>query len=282
MKRIYLLLIPFIILLVHGCDDNKLDVYGGPEYVQFEQASVSFPVYAEGDGPQTYELVIGVTRVSNVDQTFTITVDTEKSTAVEGQDYIFAEKSVTIPAGKFVGSTTIKGVYENLESSGVDLALKLNITDPDKVHPDYGSEAVIHIYQKYIPTMSDIVGTYSAAELTYPTGALSSIYQITISQVEGSDNKVLITNIWRGGKSVEATINFSAATMKFDRNPIYTQAGADYYITFFDPAAGTYDTSKSISATCIFNGDIQIDPWLLTDAAGVYYNIFLGTYLSKN
>ncbi len=123
MKKIYVLFIALSALLLTGCENDPI-TYNGPDFVSFSEKTISKVVRAGEDGIVTVE--IGCANKSSEARTFTVSVDAANTTAVEGTDFEFVSKSVTIPAGEYVGKIQIKGNYDNLTPAGVVLTLKLD------------------------------------------------------------------------------------------------------------------------------------------------------------
>ena len=97
MKKLYILLIFLLSIGLWGCDDHEAGVYKGNDFVTFLNKTENKIIRENEDG--ITEIKIGVAKKSNTDRTFSVTVDAANTTAVEGQDYDFINKNVTIPSG---------------------------------------------------------------------------------------------------------------------------------------------------------------------------------------
>lgn len=95
----YYLFIGFVLLLLAGCDKSDLETYKSGNYIQFSKSvedstRVSFLFYPgvdEIDIPISIEISAFAPKT---DQNFTLTIDTERTTAVEGTHFIMPDKKV--------------------------------------------------------------------------------------------------------------------------------------------------------------------------------------------
>ena len=78
----------------------------------------------------SFKVKVGVTTVSNVDRTFTISVSSPTGAASPAQ-YTLSKTSITIPAGKAIDSIEVKGNFAAYQSGRKD-TLVFNITQAGK------------------------------------------------------------------------------------------------------------------------------------------------------
>lgn len=129
MKKLFLFLSALSVFTFVSCSEE--DGSGpsvGVEAVQFVRTAANFPVY--DDFASSYvDVEVGVTTKSSSDRTFTVSVDTENSTATSAQ-YLLESYTVTIPADSYVGTIRVYGYYDQIApDTEVDLILTLSDTD---------------------------------------------------------------------------------------------------------------------------------------------------------
>ncbi|GGD14535.1 hypothetical protein [Flavobacterium orientale] len=125
MKKIFLTLSVLTLFVLGACSEDDSNNIG--EAYFFTNAAASYAV-SDDEAGDFVELEINSTQKSNVDRTFTISVD-ESSTATPAM-YSLETTQVVIPAGSF--STTVKvfGNYTALPEEGsVDLVLAIADTE---------------------------------------------------------------------------------------------------------------------------------------------------------
>ena len=99
-----------------------------------------------------------------------------------------------------------------------------------------------------------LFGTYSA----YDDGDQSYIYDMEISWVEGTYNRINITNWWDGGKTVTASVDFEKKQILVDIDAVVAEDPDAGWIAFYAigedgdltdelPIVGTYDANGNIS-----------------------------------
>ena len=216
------------------------------------------------------EIKIGVAKKSNTDRTFSVTVDAANTTAVEGQDYDFINKNVTIPAGEFVGVIKIKGYYDNLTPEGVKLTLKLNADEALIQAGTTITTTTVNLSRFFEITMDWLEGVWVWTDYDYSTGETTDddTYLVEITKV--SDNKITIYNVWAGGKTINATVDLEEGQIIIDPDQvIYVHSSyGDITMDYFD---GQTVKDKDIIGQCTFRG-ISIAGWTAyTWSGGGYF-----------
>lgn len=189
MKNIYILFIALSALFLTGCENDTI-TYSGPDFVSFSEATISKAIRAGEDGVVSIE--IGCAGKSNEARTFTVAVDAANTTAVEGTDFDFVSKTVTIPAGEYVGKLQIKGNYDNLTPEGVTLTLKLN-ADEAMIQEGTTTVCKLNLSRFFEFNMDWLEGDWLAADTQNgePDG---DPYGMEIEQING--DTIAIKGIW--------------------------------------------------------------------------------------
>lgn len=265
MKRIYILFIALSAFFITGCQNDPI-IYSGPDFVSFDKSTLNQAIKENGDG--IVEITLGVSKTSNKDRTFNVVVDAANSDAVEGQHYDFVNKSVVIPAGKYIGTIKIKGYYNNLPKEGnKKLVLKL---DADEAMLQEGTTTSMAIYlSRFFELKMDwLVGTWVWTDYDYSTGETTGedTYRVKITKV--SDNKITIYNVWNGGKTITATLDFEKGQIVIDPDQVIfvDQTYGNVTMAFFN---GSTDKTAKIIGQCSFHG-ISIDGWTAIVDAGYF------------
>lgn len=268
MKKLYILLIFLLSIGLWGCDDHEAGVYKGGDFVTFLNKTENKVIRENEDG--ITEIKIGVAKKSNTDRTFSVTVDAANTTAVEGQDYDFINKNVTIPAGEFVGVIKIKGYYDNLTPEGVKLTLKLNADEALIQAGTTITTTTVNLSRFFEITMDWLEGVWVWTDYDYSTGETTDddTYLVEITKV--SDNKITIYNVWAGGKTINATVDLEEGQIIIDPDQvIYVHSSyGDITMDYFD---GQTVKDKDIIGQCTFRG-ISIAGWTAyTWSGGGYF-----------
>ena len=267
MKKIYILFIALSAFFLMGCENDPIH-YSGPDFVSFNEGAINKVVKENEDG--ILEITLGVSKTSNADRTFSVVVDAANTTAVEGQDYDFVNKSVIIPAGKYTGTIKIKGYYNNLPKEGdKKLVLKLD-ADEGMLQEGTTTSMAIYLSRFFELKMDWLVGTWVWTDYDYSTGETTDddTYLVEITKV--SDNKITIYNVWAGGKTINATVDLEEGQIIIDPDQvIYVHSSyGDITMDYFD---GQTVKDKNIIGQCTFRG-ISIAGWTAyTWSGGGYF-----------
>lgn len=180
MKKIYILFIALSAFFLMGCENDPIH-YSGPDFVSFNEGAINKVVKENEDG--ILEITLGVSKTSNADRTFSVVVDAANTTAVEGQDYDFVNKNVTIPAGEFVGAIKVKGYYDNLTPEAVKLTLNL-VADQSMLQEGTTTSVVVNLSRFFEITMDWLEGNW-LAQNTKNGANDGDPYDMTIEQING-------------------------------------------------------------------------------------------------
>lgn len=278
MKRLYFLTIIFITLVLTSCNNDPV-LYNGPTFLEFTNSSANLVVRANTG---TLECEVGISNKAKEDMTINIAVVAEKTTAVEGRDFDFVSKTVTIPAGKNVGTFQIKGNYANLTPEGVRLVVKMDVEDA-LLQENIGNEMTINLSRFFEVTMEWICGNWTWTDYDFNTGETTESDTYTVSITEAGDNKIEITNVWDGGRTITATVDLENSHISIDPNQVifvHNNYG-NTYMNYFNGSA--YSRTLPISGECTFRG-ISIDGWgaFVHDyGVGSYFGLYRSFLVKK-
>lgn len=252
MKKIYVLFIALSALLLTGCENDPI-TYSGPDFVSFSEATISKAVRAGEDGIVT--VGIGCANKSSEARTFTVSVDAANTTAVEGTDFEFVSKSVTIPAGEYVGKIQIKGNYDNLTPEGVVLTLKLD-ADASMIQEGTTHSIKINLSRFFEFNMEWLVGAWLAQDVK--NGAVldmtgyGDFYDVEIEKVD--ENTIVIKGFFQGLPSeLEATVDWDNGTISIPiEQYVFTNGGSNHM--FFFNIAGSSLVDAPVVGEVNYNG----------------------------
>lgn len=165
MKKIlkYSLELIAIILAIYGCTPNFVDVYQGPDLVHFMSTEGRLIVHSENPEMQ---IEIGAVSPYTEDRTFTVAVDQENSSAVEGVDFELLNPTVSIPAGEVLGSLSIQGIYEAALPEGKQLNLMLTEPSHGEI-AGFENQYALDLYKFCDFDLEAFVGSYNVYEHSY-------------------------------------------------------------------------------------------------------------------
>jgi hypothetical protein len=119
------------VLFLAGCDALDFsasdNIYKGEQKVKFVAASSALTAFESVDAKQ---IEISHLIAENSNTSYTVSVDTEESTAQEGVHFNIPSKSVTIPANEYIGHLVIELLQEDLLEEKI---LVLNLDSPNTV-----------------------------------------------------------------------------------------------------------------------------------------------------
>lgn len=153
MKKTVLLLTATVLsIFMFSCEeDDDRHVYNEGNVTYLSETSGQ--LFVTSDNPSTSIEIVSTTTSSSA-RTYSIVVDTENSTAVEGVEYTLPSTSVTIPAGEYFGSFDVNGIFDGASEAGTELVL--NITGDNVA--GFDTSFTLGIFKL---CESDLGGTYS-------------------------------------------------------------------------------------------------------------------------
>jgi hypothetical protein len=233
--NIKVLFVALMAAAMFSCEknDEKDLLYNGPTNVSFIKGGSTFTA-VEGDENQ-FGIDIGVNTVTGSDRTYTVEIDTEESTAVEGTDFNLDSKTVTVKAGDAIGTVTMTPVVPK------GMTVVINLVSND--FADYS----ITSHTVDVLCASDLTGIYTAVS----SGSIGTDYPYEVTITEGGTNGVYTFSDITGGLYVDgygasdqpAEVVDNCGVLILDNQPD-TVYGGD----FFD-GAGTVNTDGTLTLT---------------------------------
>ena len=218
MKKILYFCAAALALTFVGCSSQKdidVDMNGGKgaAFVHFANASDSWLVQAD-DESYDFEVVVGQTFTNRLYKSYAVTVG-EKTTGVEGRDFVISDKSVTIAAGEYTGTVKVHINYDEIPNEfNFVIELVLSDVDKEKVSPIYGTSTLVKVNTDKINFDWDwLLGTWDAVDFNLSEQAVEGdSYPVVISKED--DTHVTITNVWgTEADLVGCEVDFEARTI---------------------------------------------------------------------
>lgn len=190
MKKIFVLL--FIGFFLLSCEEDRSDNYLKETVAYFSASSGKLPAKGDHGAEGTdYMLTVVSTYPSSSDRVVSIEIDTEKSTAIEGEHFTIDTSSLTIPANEYSTDIIINSVYDNLPQEPVTLVLNLiSVSGTDLMVSK--STFTLEIYQSC--EIADFPLSYTAFVNAFEESAPS--HQQTFTAIPNSENYYYIVSSW--------------------------------------------------------------------------------------
>lgn len=153
-KSIYSLCVLFAILFV-GCDGKEV-LYSDASYVMFADSALVMPVTV--DAERTFDVVVAATQTADYDRNYVVSVDVDRTNAIEGYHFELLNKNVLIKSGERTGVVTMKGYFDNMNrTDSLAVTLKL-LSDKAETFKLYGDKTNVLLYKCYPFRIEDYVG----------------------------------------------------------------------------------------------------------------------------
>ncbi|AWI24530.1 hypothetical protein HYN49_00715 [Flavobacterium pallidum] len=178
----------FIAVFFASCGEADTAVYNGSDSDQtlltFNSAVYKLPVKVDATG--SVDVGVKVSKISDVDRVFNITVVEDATTALPAMYNVPA--TFTVPAGSYNGTFTITGQDVGIEPADPKLlVLELTTADENTV---FDSRVSISVEQVCPVIRDEFIGTYAAVETPGP-------YNYTVVAQAGTQpNELVLRNIW--------------------------------------------------------------------------------------
>ena len=241
MKKIFYICIAALAVAATSCatkPDIDIDTHGGEglEFVHFEVAEAAWLVTAD-DESYDYSIVVATTKAPAEDVTYNITVNPDKTTAVEGTDYSMPTKSVTIKAGQYTGEVPIKILYETT-GEAFDMELVLSV-DEALINPSYGASLYIVVKSDKVTIDWDwLAGSWNCQDYSYYSGKNDGDpYAVAITKKDETNG--VINGLWGVGP-LTFTVDFETKLLSIEGYQYGAHVDAyetDIYFVAVDPDA---------------------------------------------
>ena len=216
--------------------DLDIDTNGGKglEFVHFAAPSASWLVTEEDD---SYTYNVEVARTGSTDQAVTYNIAVgPKTTGVEGTDFAIPTKSVTIPAGQYIGSFPVEVLYATT-GEGFTLDLQLSVEE-SLINPSYGANQIVTVASDKITIdWAWLAGNWTCQDLA------GDPYTVTFTQVD--ETTVVLNNIWESGGDMTGTVDFDTRKITFKGPyPLQPAYGGTLYVAHYNADTEWYDDGE--------------------------------------
>lgn len=143
-----LLALPVAAVCMVACQPDGGITYSGPEYVMFSDTTYTMPVEVSED---VFCVPVAATTTAGYDRNYAVEVVNEKSTAVRGLHFDFADDSnnITIKAGERMANVRLKGIYDNILRED-SLVVSLRLVEPkEQIWDLYGNTTRVDFVKCY-------------------------------------------------------------------------------------------------------------------------------------
>ncbi len=185
----------FATLAMVSCKKESLQ-YDGPVLAHFSSEKGAYFVDEAGE---EFSIPVGITKPSG-DVTVTIKVNTDKSTAVEGEDFTIETKEITIKAGEVLSDLIIKGNFENLDEPK---KIVLEIESSDNT-AQYNQTYTLSI-QRFCPFVrDDFIGVY-----LFESEWWEDSYEVEAIADPEDENAIIFLDLYEPGFNIKVVFNAS-------------------------------------------------------------------------
>jgi len=244
MKKIFVLF--FIGTFLLSCEEDRSDNYLKETVAYFSTDSGKLPAKeTDGASGTNYMLSVISTFPNSSDRVVTIEIDTEKSTAIEGEHFTIDTSSLTIPANEYSTDIIINSVYENLPQEPVTLVLNLvSVTGTDLMVSK--STFNLEIYKSC--EIVDFPLSYTAFVSAFNDSAPT--HQQNFTAIPNSENYYYVVSSWGPNFVAWATNDSSyngqypySGNLQINCDNTVVFEGLDTWAT---GGTGTYDPASGI------------------------------------
>ena len=109
------------LVLSASCGREERALYPGGEYIMFADSTAMY--YMTDDPDDSFPVEVASTVACDYDRTYAIEFLAGESNAIEGVNFTIDSYNVEIPAGEMTGTVHLKGVFDSIEASALDVKL---------------------------------------------------------------------------------------------------------------------------------------------------------------
>ena len=236
MKKIFYFALAAVATMFASCNveqDLDIDLNGGQglDFVHFENPTITAVLT---DSTCTYEVNLYSVTKSNKDRTYELAV-AESTTGKEGTDFSIANKTITIPAGEFCGSTTVTCDYNKVAEAGFLLTLKVVANEGVNFSPAYGNSMTFNFKtDKVTIDWEWLLGDWLETDYDF---AGNPEWECAVQIVKGeNENEIIIRGFYESCNLV-GTVDFEARTITFAEQLMFhydDEYGDFYFMTYSD------------------------------------------------
>ena len=275
MKKIVYLLLAMV--LITSCDDTESPVFTGDKtLVYFANTSARLDVIIDETG--TVDVPVNITTLQEEDTNVTVEIVEDETTAAS-ENFDF-ESTATIPAGEFVGTFTVTGIDQSVETTPELITFKISDAEGFVFEDTFVEVTIKQVCP--LGEDADFLGDYQLEQITpvHPANGVPSFQTQTVTLVNDGETEASTRRafeaIW-----IEGVIDQPASTVSFDLscNNVVVDPDIDTFLTCdqennitLGPAdiTGTYDPEDDTSFTLILaeyveDGGCGVSPPLVTE-----------------
>lgn len=267
MKKIFYFALAAVATMFASCNveqDLDIDLNGGQglDFVHFEEPTIAAVLT---DSTCTYEVNLYSVTKSDKDRTYELAV-AKSTTGKEGTDFSIANKTITIPAGEFCGSTTVTCDYDKVAEAGFVLTLEVVAAEGVNFSPVYGNSMTFNFKtDKVTIDWNWLLGDWT--ETDYDLSGAAA-YQCPVKIVKGeNENEIVIKGFWGEDVNLVGTVDFEAKTITFAIQYMmdYMDYGS-FYFKALDPASGAIEEPVEAEMSAL---GITLGAWSCHGEAGL-------------
>lgn len=194
MKKLFKLLCAILLpaLLTVGCQSED-PVYSGQRYVMFSDSVYTMPVLEDNE---EFCVPVAATVTADYDRNYSVEIITNRSTALRGYHFDFADGSnnITIKAGEMVANVRLKPIYEHVgREDSLVVSLRLLEADHEELSI-YGSTTRVDFLKCYPFRMDDFLypGGHMFMLASFPFG--DNVQQIRVDAEKIDDHNIRLLN----------------------------------------------------------------------------------------
>lgn len=250
MKKIFSILTIFVLVfVVNSCRNDSELAYNGDSLLLFTAPQNSDnTTVTKGGGNKTYNLLFGVLKQVSADSDVTIVVDNAKSTAKEGVDYTFPNKTVTLKAGTSTGVIPITLLPGNATLAGKSIVFSL-ISNTLK-NADFNQKFTLNVMLACPFLNTNFSGNYKVVTDTWADYNPNDIVPVTAG---GSANQIYV-RATNNPYLVNSATAYMILTVSADGSVVISSnQNFNYGGGFVVPVTGTGTVDKC-------SGDISLNP----------------------
>ena len=216
-----IIILSFFGVLFNSCEEDLVifDADNGQTALSFSQASILVDICSP-----TSEIILESTTRSSLDRTYNISIS-DDSTA-DSSEYMLTSTSITIPAGEFVGLTSVEIDFSEIPD-GVSRSLLLDI----------------------VPSDGAITPSRSQTAISYESVCTLNVVEINfIADSFPEENSLLLINT----DTSETLINIAQGEFAGDDSFTLCLPSGNYEITVGDPGFGDgFESEAGVSGELV-------------------------------
>lgn len=185
----------YAFLLIAGitsCSQEET-YYNGPQYALFSDSLYLMPVVENPEN--VFSVSVGVTNAVDYDRHYAVEVVNEKSTAVRGYHFDFADgtENITIKKGKTTAEIKLKAVYDRFEREDTLKACFRLLAPKEEISSVYKDETVVEMLQCKSFVMDNFMPSENLQMIaSFPFGENASTYMVKGKKIDDHTMEVFI------------------------------------------------------------------------------------------